>query len=374
MQAARRLLHVLLVVLILLIGTAAATAIVSQTAWFKNRVRVYVIAQASKYLNGDIKIDRLGGNLFSGLELEGISISIEGQPVVAVKDIGLHYNLYQLITSNMTIDELRVNEPVVRVAQDGEGWTIAQLIKKQEQEANRQGPLAPIRIDDIGISNGSILVADRVGVPGVEIPKRLERIDAKLSFAYEPVHYSIAIDHVSFRASEPELALNSFSGAMAIRDDTLFLQSISIRTAETSLAVDGAVEQYLSSPVLKLTVTSDKTSVPEIARLVPSAAGIALQPAFEFRLSGPLDRLGVDMNVRSSAGQIAGTLTTDLAAPGYAASGNVDRKVISTGNKTTLKLRDLTESEITLLQRLDARQPPRCARRGRARCSSPSRR
>jgi len=41
----------------------------------------------------------------------------------------------------------------------------------------------------------------------------------------------------------------------------------------------------------------------------------------------------------------------------YAASGNVDRKVISTGNKTTLKLRDLTESEITLLQRLDARQP-----------------
>ena len=321
MQAARRLLHVLLIVLILLIGTAAATAIVSQTAWFKNRVRVYVIAQASKSLNGDIKIDRLGGNLFSGLELEGISIWIEGQPVVSVKDIGLRYNLYQLITSNMTIDELRVNEPVLRVEQDGEGWTIAQLIKKQESEANREGPLAPMRIDDIGISNGSILVA--AGVPGVQIPKRVERIDAKLSFAYAPVHYSIAIDHVSFRASEPELALNSFSGAMAIRDDTLFLESIALRTAETSLAVDGAIEQYLSSPVLKLTVTSDKTSVPEIAQLVPAVAGIALQPAFEFRLSGPLDRLGVDMNVRSSAGQIVGTLTTDLAAPGYAASGNV---------------------------------------------------
>jgi autotransporter translocation and assembly factor TamB len=323
MQAARRLLHVLLVVLILLIGSAAATAIVSQTAWFKNRVRIYVIAQASKYLNGDLQIERLDGNLFSGLELQGISIRIEGQPVVAVKDIGLRYNLYQLITSNLTIDELRVNEPVVQVQQDGEGWTIAQLIKKQESEANRQGPLAPIRIDDIGISNGSILISGPPGVPGVQIPKRVERIDAKLSFAYEPVHYSMAIDHVSFRASEPELALNSFSGAMAIRDDTLFLKSIALRTAETSLAVDGAIERYLSSPVLKLTVTSDKSSVPEIARLVPAVEGIALQPAFEFRLSGPLDRLGVDMNVRSSAGQIAGTLTTDLAAPGYAASGNV---------------------------------------------------
>lgn len=41
----------------------------------------------------------------------------------------------------------------------------------------------------------------------------------------------------------------------------------------------------------------------------------------------------------------------------YAASGAVDRKVISTGNKTTLKLRELSESEITLLQGLDAHQP-----------------
>ncbi len=41
----------------------------------------------------------------------------------------------------------------------------------------------------------------------------------------------------------------------------------------------------------------------------------------------------------------------------YTASGTVERKVISTGNKTTLKLRDLSESEIALLQNLDARQP-----------------
>ena len=161
------------------------------------------------------------------------------------------------------------------------------------------------------------------GVSGVEIPKRVERIDAKLAFAYEPVHYSITIDHISLRASEPDLALNSFSGAMAIRDDTLFLKSIAVRTAETSLSVDGAIEQYLSSPVLKLKVTSDKTSIPELARLVPAVEGIALQPAFEVGLNGPLDRLGVDVNVRSSAGQLTGTLTTDLSAPGYAASGNV---------------------------------------------------
>ena len=83
MYRARRLLHVLLVVLILLAGTASAAAIVSQTAWFKNRIRIYVISQASQYLNGELTIDRLGGNLFSGLELEGVAIALEGQPVVS---------------------------------------------------------------------------------------------------------------------------------------------------------------------------------------------------------------------------------------------------------------------------------------------------
>jgi autotransporter translocation and assembly factor TamB len=321
MHAARRLLHVLLVVFVLFVGAAAAAAIVSQTAWFKNRVRMYVVAQASQYLNGTISVNRLGGNLFSGLELEGVSIALNGQPVVSARNIGLRYNLYQVITKDLTIDELRIDEPVVHVEQDDEGWTIAQLIKKQENEADRKGPLSPIKIDEIGISNGSILMD--AAVSGVQIPKQIERLDAKLSFAYEPVHYSIAIDHISFRATEPDVALNSFSGAMAIRDDTLFLKSIAVRTAESSLSIDGAIEQYLSSPVLQLKVTSDKTSIPELAKFVPAIAGIQLQPAFEAGFSGPLDRLAVDVNVRSSAGQLTGTLTTDLAAPGYAANGNL---------------------------------------------------
>src|SRR5205823_2070461 len=208
MHALRRLLHVLLVVVVLLVGTAAAAVIVSQTAWFKSRIRVYVIAQASQYLNGQITVDKLSGNLFTGLELEGVSIAIDGRPVVSAHDIGLRYKLLQLVTSNMTIDELRVNQPVVHVERDGDAWTISRLIKQQQGEADRKGPRSPMRIDDIGISNGSIVVADALDASGVRIPQHIDQVDAKLSFAYEPEHYSVGIDHVSFRATQPDLALS----------------------------------------------------------------------------------------------------------------------------------------------------------------------
>ena len=53
-----------------------------------------------------------------------------------------------------------------------------------------------------------------------------------------------------------------------------------------------------------------------MARLVPALAGVQLQPAFELKLNGPIDRLGVDMNVRSSAGQVNGNIVADVKAPG----------------------------------------------------------
>ena len=116
------------------------------------------------------------------------------------------------------------------------------------------------------------------------------------------MRYSIEITHLSFRGSEPALALNALSGGIAVKDDTIFVEKLALRTSETSLSFDGAVQHYLTKPVFNLQISSDKLSVPEIAQLVPALAGIRLQPSFNVKTEGALDRLGVEMNVQSSAG------------------------------------------------------------------------
>src|ERR1700704_4274949 len=98
MHIVRRLAHVLIIVLTLVVGAAAAAIIVSQTAWFKNWLRGYIVREAHQYLNGTLSIERLGGNLFFGVEMENIGVSMDGQPVVAVKDLGLDYNVFELLT------------------------------------------------------------------------------------------------------------------------------------------------------------------------------------------------------------------------------------------------------------------------------------
>ncbi len=323
MRGLRRITHALVIVLTLIIGAAAAAIIVSQTAWFKNWLRGFIVREANQYLNGTLSIERLGGNLFFGVQMENIGISMDGEPVVAVQDLGLDYNVFELLTRGLSVDNIRLDKPVIYLRRDGDTWSLSRLVKKQESEAERSGPGRPVAIEDIGISDGEVVIEGPVGTSGVEVPKRFEHLDAKLSFKYEPVRYSIEITHVSFRGDEPSIALNALSGGVSVRDDTVFVDKLAVRTAETSLSIDGAIQHYDTKPALNLRISSDKLSIPEIARLVPSLAGVRVQPAFELALDGPLDRLGVDMNVRSSAGQLTGRLTADVAAPGQSASGRL---------------------------------------------------
>src|SRR4051794_5940502 len=323
MSIVKRATHVLLVVLMLVVGATAAAVIVSQTAWFKNWLRGYIVRQANTYLNGTLSIERLGGNLFFGVEMENIGVSMDGSEVVAVKDLGLNYNVFQLLTKGLSVDSIRLDQPVIYLRREGDTWSLSRLVKQQDSSS---GGGKPVSIDDIGISNGSVVVDGAVGTSGVEIPKRFDHLDAKLAVKYEPQRYSIEITHVSFRGSEPALALNALSGGVSVKDDTVFVDKLALRTSETSLSVDGAVQKYLTAPVFNLQVSSDKLSIPEIAQLVPALAGIRLQPSFNIKANGPLDRLGVEMNVQSSAGAASGKFVADVAAPGQSVQGDLSIK------------------------------------------------
>src|SRR6185295_15172062 len=268
-------------------------------------------------------IERLGGNLFFGIEMENIGVSMDGSEVVAVKDLGLDYNVFQLLTRGLSVDNIRLDKPVIYLRRDGDTWSLSRLVKKQEQEADREGPARPISIDAIELNDGAIVMDQPVATSGVAVPKRFEHLDAKLSFAYEPVRYSIEITQLSFRGQEPALAVNALSGGIAVKDDTIFVEKLALRTAESSLAVDGAVQHYLSKPQFNLQISSDKLSLPELAQVVPALAGVKLQPAFELGLNGPMDRLDVAMNVRSAAGQLTGKVLTDLLTPGQSVAGDL---------------------------------------------------
>src|SRR5262245_46238988 len=123
----KRLVHALVVVLTLMVGATAAALIASQTAWFKNWIRAYIVREANLYLNGTLSIERLSGNLLFGLQMENIGVSMDGRQIVAVKDMGLDYNIWDFITKSLSVDNIRLDKPVIYMQREGDTWTLSRL-------------------------------------------------------------------------------------------------------------------------------------------------------------------------------------------------------------------------------------------------------
>src|SRR6185436_15785660 len=176
----------------------------------------------------------------------------------SVDQIGLDYSVFQLLSRGLIVDDIRLDRPMLYLRRDGDRWNISALIKRERKEADREGPKRSIEIPEIGIAGGTLVIDDRaVGTSGVDVPRTIDRLDAKLAFRYSPVNYTIEIGHISFRTVSPSIGLNDLSGTISTRDDRLFLERVAVRTEESALTIGGDVEHYLSRPTVNVEIGAD---------------------------------------------------------------------------------------------------------------------
>src|SRR5918999_6189777 len=213
MSVARRSLQIVAFICTLIVGVASMAVIVTQTTWFKEWLRGFIVRQAEGYVNGRLSIGRLDGNLFFGIELEDIDVTMKGKKVVEVKDVGLDYNAFTFIGGHIVLDDIRLNQPTLRLEKMGDGWNLTQLIKARTPDPDEPKTRRPIEIGEIGVTDGALeLSGQPVGTSGVDVPARIEKLNASIGVKSDEDALDVHISHVSLRAAEPRLAINDLSG------------------------------------------------------------------------------------------------------------------------------------------------------------------
>src|SRR6185436_12507106 len=201
------------------------------------------------------------------------------------------YTIRELVSGGVTIDSVTLVHPVVAAHREGDGWQLSRLIKKDANEADRRGPSKPINIRHINITKGHFTVDKKPGEQSVNIPDTYDAFEAALSFAYAPVHFTIGIDRMTFAASNPTLEIRQANGAIAVESDKINFKALTVRTAETGIWTDGALENYLKQPTFKLAVSLTPLSLPEVHRLVPAVAEMHVTPTVDVRGPAGFDTL-----------------------------------------------------------------------------------
>ncbi len=350
----RRTLQVIALVGTLLIGIIALALIVSQTPWFRDWLRKYIVRQSAQYVNGSLSIGSLGGNLFTGVQLGDVAIDVNGEHIVTLKQVEIKYSIGQLVTKSMTVREIRVERPFLLLRHDRSGWNVSSLVKRQAREADRQGPQRPISLTLIEIVDGQVTVDDKLPSQGYRLPSRIGGLNVKAGFEYAPVHYSLTLDSLAFSGTAPDLTVQKLSGRIGTRDDDLNIEKLSLQTAQSSVTIDGVVRDYLAKRSLQLTATSPKFSLPELGGVFPAVQGYNLHPSFDVKATGRQESLALALNVSSEAGAVSGNVTGDFVAPDLGARGDVDVRNL---DLAPLLKNPTQKSDITGHAKLDLRLP-----------------
>src|SRR5829696_1373351 len=244
----RRTLQIVALVGTLLVGIIALALIVSQTPWFRDWLRKYVVRQAGQYVNGTVSIGSLGGNLFYGVQLGDIAVDVDGEHVITLKSVEIKYSLSELVSQGVTVREIRLEEPFILARRDARGWNLARIAKKQQQEADRKGPTKPLSLPSIEIVNGRAVIDDRAPSQSYRFPSRIDALNVKAGFEYQPVHYSVTLDRFAFSGRAPDLTVQKLTGRLGTRGDDFNVEKLFLQTAQSSIAIDGVLRNYLAAP------------------------------------------------------------------------------------------------------------------------------
>jgi hypothetical protein len=150
------------VVIFVVAGVVAGVGMaVLQTGWAKDRLRALIERQANPYLTANLRIGRLGGSLFRGLELGDITLSRDGAPIIEIDAVSVSYSPRELYQNGTVIRRLVVTRPRIVAARLPDGrWDLGALVKRDARQQDRAGPRRAIEIQEIEVVDASVSLRD----------------------------------------------------------------------------------------------------------------------------------------------------------------------------------------------------------------------
>jgi len=296
----RRLRRLVYVAAILIITVVLGLLGVSQTSWFRDWLRRDIIVRAERLLDAKVSIARVGGDLFTGVVLDGVRLEQAGAPVITIDRVRVTYRVLTLRRTHIVLDSIDVLRPVVVARQTPEGWTFARLVKPRVKPSGS----APIvfAIDALRIFDGRVLVEPLA--PGK--PTRLEDLDAVLAISTGPSGARVEMRAVSMTLPDRALRIGRIVGTVEKHGDVVSITNTGLDLPRSHLRVDGNLHGVGGATDLEFKVSSGAFAFDEMARLIPWVPTRPVQAAFSASVRGPLSKVATTIAFRSAAGDAVG--------------------------------------------------------------------
>jgi autotransporter translocation and assembly factor TamB len=298
-----------------------------QTSWFQNFAREQIEKASEEVLRGHLRIGRLHGSLLRGVQLDDVTLHVDGRDVLVAPAIALHYSLGHLLGRSLTIERVTLVRPTVTLVETDAGWNVASLVQPRETETGSTP--RGVTIETLDVDDGQ-LVIDRVHKitdSPVRVPSRIEHVEAQLSLSYDAPSLRLLLKHVSFLSSDPSLVVHNLSGDLHQEGDAFRVDGFHVQTDRSDIRLDGEFNRADPPHRLDVRLEGAPVDVEEWSGILPSLSRSHIAPTLKVEARGPLNAVSVKASAHDQrAGAVALDLVLDAASTELRVKGAVHAK------------------------------------------------
>jgi translocation and assembly module TamB len=292
-----------------------------QTPLFKDWLRGQIEKRASAFLQADLRIGTLKGNLIGVIILSDISLSQDDSLLFTTEGLLVRYDPTALWRRTVQLHEVRLLRPqvVFDQAEDGQVRLVRLLNAAFASDDTTSQPRWEVNISQLAIQQARIDVLLPTRPP--YLPRTIDPLDLEASLRVRTDTIRVKLEQLALSSSEPEMRFRFSPFEVELAAEEFALAGMKLATDSSEVHLDGRVSDF-GNPQMH----TRPLAFSDVAKLLPYFP-MRGQATADLEVVGSLDHLEIGATVRSDAGQVRlrGTLGIRAAPYRVQLSGQLDR-------------------------------------------------
>jgi len=237
------------------VGLILLVAGVTQTQFFRDRVRAFALNELDSLLEADIYLGEVGGNLVAGFSVDSIAVIVDGTPLILSKRLDLRYNLWGIPGKSIQVRSFQLESPHINLIRSFDGqWNFERMQKARPDDSSSSEPANwVLRFDRLALNDGTVSLIDSVAMMNGSANETgnhfinyhsftLTHFFLDLAAKLDPENKELTFKSLRFDSQKNDLHLRDFSGTVAIGKDEARVRNLAITTSRSELFLDVAMK------------------------------------------------------------------------------------------------------------------------------------
>ena len=253
MKILKRISKILGITLVSFVLLLFIIALLTQTGFIKNRLRILIANSISQNINGTLHLGTIEGNFLTGFSIDSLAIYDDQGPILQSRKIECAYDILPLFNKRLVLTSLTITQPIISFTRSMDGrWNIKKLLRESEDTTSSQSDWE-FDLKRISVVRGSIRVYDSLALSlpnHWDLPRpffeyhdfSVNDITIELSTRLMKDDIQADVREFSCYSPESEFELKQVRGTFRITTDRILGEDVIIQTGKSFLECNASLE------------------------------------------------------------------------------------------------------------------------------------